>query len=403
MIYQSPDRTRDHQDGPRARSARQPGVHRANRTSRIRPSRGGSLFAGAIAVAVVSAAAGSTIALTIHPYDSAVQVNAGLVDSAIAQRAATLPATSVDQVAAEVLPSVVTLLTTDGNQAEQGSGIVLTADGLILTNRHVVQIPGAGADQVPSTLVTLSDGRTASLRVVSTDPLTDIAVVRAQGISGLTPITFGSSADLRVGQQVVAVGSPLGLQGTVTDGIISALHRPVSASAGTDGQGTVLEAIQTDAAMNPGNSGGALVDMNGKLIGVNSAIASIGGQSPDAQSGSIGVGFAIPADQAKRIVDELIATGKASHASLGVQLSSDAGTRGAVVTEVTTDGPAATAGLSNGALITKVDNSVIGGPEALLAVVGSKAPGDYVTLTYVDGSGTTQITQVTLGTDQDQQ
>ena len=131
-------------------------------------------------------------------------------------------------------------------------------------------------------------------------------MVRVQGISGLTPISLGSSANLRVGQPVMAVGSPLGLEGTVTTGIVSALNRPVSTTGETSNQNTVLDAIQTDAAINPGNSGGALVNMSGQLVGVNSAIATLGGDSPDAQSGSIGLGFAIPVDQAKRIADELI-------------------------------------------------------------------------------------------------
>ena len=173
--------------------------------------------------------------------------------------------------------------------------------------------------------VTFADGRTAPFTVVGTDPSDDIAVVQAQGVSGLTPIALGSSKDLKVGQNVVAIGSPLGLEGTVTTGIISALDRPVATGDESTGQNSVMNAIQTDAAINPGNSGGALVNMNGELIGVNSAIASLGGggaqDSAGAQSGSIGLGFAIPSDQAKRIADELISTGTATHASLGVQLS----------------------------------------------------------------------------------
>jgi putative serine protease PepD len=248
--------------------------------------------------------------------------------------------------------------------------------------------------------VAFSDGQTVPFTVVGTDPAGDIAVVRAQGISGLTPITLGSSADVKVGQDVVAIGSPLGLQGTVTTGIISALDRPVSAGGDSSGQHTVLDAIQTDAAINPGNSGGALVNMNGELIGVNSAIAILGGgeqSSPEAQSGSIGLGFAIPADQATRIADELISTGTATHGSLGVQLSNDTTARGASIAEVVDGSPAAAAGLPSGAVVTKVDERVIDGPEALVAAVRSKAPGDTVTLRYLDESGAAQTTQVTLG------
>jgi putative serine protease PepD len=236
--------------------------------------------------------------------------------------------------------------------------------------------------------------------VVGTDPDDDIAVVRAQGVSGLTPITMGSSKDLKVGQNVVAVGSPLGLEGTVTTGIISALDRPVSSGDGSTGQHSVMNAIQTDAAINPGNSGGALVNMNGELVGVNSAIASMGGGGPEssgAQSGSIGLGFAIPADQAKRIADQLVSNGHVTHASLGVQLTQDPGAHGAAVADVVADGPAAAAGLPSGVVITKVDDRPIDGADALVAAVRSKAPGDNVTLTYTDASGAPQTVQVMLG------
>lgn len=376
----------------------------SNRSAqRQKLSHTGRLFAGVVTVAVVSAAVGGAAAVAIHPLDSVTARNPTLLGSNTSHSAASLPAGSVDQVAAKVVPSVVTLQTVIGNQSEQGSGIILTPDGLILTNRHVVTVPDGGAAAAPRTTATFNDGRIAPFSVVGTDPATDIAVVRAQAISGLTPITLGSSANLRVGQQVVAVGSPLGLEGTVTKGIISALHRPVSAIAGTIDQSTVLDEIQTDAAINPGNSGGALANMNGELIAVNSAIATMGGQSPDAQSGSIGLGFAMPIDQAKRIADELTATGKASHASLGVRASSDANTRGATISDVTDGGPAAVAGLPNGAVITKVDDRVIDSADALFATLGSKAPGERVTLSYVDPVGATQSTQVTLGTVQDQQ
>jgi putative serine protease PepD len=249
--------------------------------------------------------------------------------------------------------------------------------------------------------VTFSNGQTVPFTVVGTDPAGDLAVVRAQGVSGLTPITMGSSKDVKVGQQVVAIGSPLGLQGTVTSGIVSALNRPVAAGDEPGGNVTVLDAIQTDAAINPGNSGGALVNMNGELIGVNSAIASMGGSdagSGGGQSGSIGLGFAIPADQAKRIADELVSTGTATHGSLGVQLSTDATKgSGAAIAQVVDGGPAAAAGLPSSAVITKIDGQVIDGPEALVAAVRSRAPGDQVSVTYLDDSGAPQTMQVTLG------
>jgi putative serine protease PepD len=389
-------------------------------------SRAGVVIIGAAAVAVVSGGVGAMVMAT-QPDGPAALRAAIPAASAPSQPVAALPVGSVEQVAAKVMPSVVKLQIDLGRGSEEGSGIVLSSDGLILTNNHVVAAVnsaagGQGANaqsglgglgdqdspggQVPSTqgvqaaTATFSDGRTAPFTVVGTDPSDDIAVVRVQGVSGLTPIALGSSKDLKVGQDVVAIGSPLGLEGTVTTGIISALDRPVATGDETTGQNSVMNAIQTDAAINPGNSGGALVNMNGELIGVNSAIASLGGGeqgSPGAQGGSIGLGFAIPADQAKRIANELISTGTATHASLGVQLSNDPGAHGASIAEVTSGGPAASAGLPGGVVVTKVDDQVIGSADALVAAVRSKAPGDNVTVTYVDSAGAPQTVQVTLG------
>lgn len=304
---------------------------------------------------------------------------------------------SVEEVAAKVAPSVVQLSVTQGDRGGEGSGIVLSEDGLILTNNHVV----AAAAEAPGDVtakIRFSDGRSVPFSVVGTDPTGDLAVVRAEGVSDLTPIAIGSSKDVRVGERVVAIGSPLGLEGTVTSGIISALNRPVAASDGSDSAVSVIDALQTDAAINPGNSGGALVNMRGELIGVNSAIASLGGgsSSAGAQAGSIGLGFAIPSDQAKRIADELVSTGSASHGSLGVQLS-DRPSAGATIADVLEGGPAARALLPAGAVVTKVDDQLIDGPEALVAAIRSRAPGDTVSLTYLDGAGDTQVAKVTLG------
>jgi putative serine protease PepD len=319
--------------------------------------------------------------------------------AAPSEPAASLPAGSVEQVAAKVVPSVVKLETDMGKQSEEGSGIILSNDGLILTNNHVVAAAngGPGAPAGVQTKVTFANGATTTFKVVGTDPSSDIAVVQAAGATGLTPITLGSSGNLRVGQDVVAIGSPLGLEGTVTTGIVSALNRPVAAGGDAQNQNTVLDAIQTDAAINPGNSGGALVNMNGELVGVNSAIATLGGDSGQSQSGSIGLGFAIPVDQAKRIADELIQSGTASHASLGVQVGNDAGVDGAKIVDVTAGGAAASAGLPSGAVVTKVDDRVIGSADALVAAVRSRAPGEKVTLTYLDTSGKPQTVDVTLG------
>jgi putative serine protease PepD len=396
-------------------------------------SRAGALTVGAVAVAVVSAGIGGAAASVIAHHGTLSSIADGAMPGGATpgMPASNAPLGSVEQVAAKVVPSVVMLETNIGRASEEGSGIVLSSDGLILTNNHVVasaagkapaphtrpnpehqgppdEDPGAPApdpDQgppppgngKPKTTATFSDGRTAEFTVVGTDPTTDIAVVRVQGMSGLTPISLGSSANLHVGQPVMAVGSPLGLSGTVTTGIVSALNRPVSTTGETGNQNTVLDAIQTDAAINPGNSGGALVNMSGQLVGVNSAIATLGGDSPDAQSGSIGLGFAIPVDQAKRIADELISSGTAAHASLGVQVTNDKDTPGAKVVEVVPNGAAAAAGLPGGVVVTKVDDRTVNSADALVAAVRSKAPGDKVMLTFKDPSGETKKVQVTLG------
>ncbi|MGI9161710.1 MAG: S1C family serine protease [Mycobacterium sp.] len=402
-------------------------------------SRGIALATGALAISVVSAGIGGMVATAVQPNGPTTTTITTAAQPGRNVPTANIPIGSVEQVAARVLPSVVKLETKMGRQSEEGSGIVLSADGLILTNNHVVAAAKVGPDTAPkapgplsplpgrpsvpgapgvpptpgapvppggpgdptgaamTTVVTFSDGNTAPFTVVGTDPASDIAVVRAQGVSGLTPITLGSSSSLRVGQDVVAIGSPLGLEGTVTTGIVSALNRPVAAGGDANNQNTVLDAIQTDAAINPGNSGGALVNMAGELVGVNSAIATLGGDSPEAQSGSIGLGFAIPVDQAKRIADELISKGSAAHASLGVQVSNDVTTHGAKIVEVVKGGAASNAGLPSGVVVTKVDDRVIGSANALVAAVRSRPPGDKLTLTYLDAAGAPQTVQVTLG------
>ncbi|CAN5480119.1 trypsin-like peptidase domain-containing protein [soil metagenome] len=401
-------------------------------------SRGIALTAGALAVAVVSAGIGGGVVLLAQPEGSSTRSAIPELGAPQSVPAANVPPGSVEQVAAKVVPSVVKLETDIGRANEEGSGIILSSDGLILTNAHVVSAangdlpsppsspsgpagpllplplpsgpsaptgpdspagPGAAADPgaKPVTTVTFADGNTTTFSIVGIDPASDIAVVRAKGASGLTPIALGSSANLRVGQDVVAIGSPLGLEGTVTTGIVSALNRPVSTAGDSSNQNTVLDAIQTDAAINPGNSGGALVNMNGELVGINSAIATLGGDSAGSQSGSIGLGFAIPVDQAKRIADELISTGTATHASLGVQVSNDNTTHGAKIVEVTQGGAAAGAGLPSGVVVTKVDDRTIASADALVAAVRSRAPGDKVTLTYLDPSGNPKSVEVTLG------
>ncbi|MCG5430988.1 trypsin-like peptidase domain-containing protein [Mycobacterium sp. MYCO198283] len=361
-------------------------------------SRAGALTAGAVALALVSGGIGGGVALLAQPDRPTTTTTLGAPATPGVPAAAAAPQGSVEQVAAKVVPSVVKLEIVTGRAMSEGSGVVLSADGLILTNNHVIDAANTRTTGGrPETTVSFHDGRTAPFEVVGADPATDIAVVRAQNVSGLTPIALGSSANVRVGQQVVAVGSPLGLDGTVTSGIVSALNRPVSSAGNSRDQNTVLDAIQTDAAINPGNSGGPLVNMNGELIGINTAIAALGGDSPESQGGNIGLGFAIPVDQAKRIAEQLISTGKATHASLGVQVANDVSVNGARIAEVVGGGAAAAAGLPTGVVVTKVDDRTITSSQALVAAVRSRAPGDKVTLTYRDDSGAEKTVEVTLG------
>jgi len=315
------------------------------------------------------------------------------------QSASNAPAGSVQQVANKILPSVVSITIATSEGSGNGSGIVLSSDGLILTNNHVVA-SAAQAGSGGNLTVTFSNGKNAKAEVVGVDPTTDLAVIRAGGVSGLTPAQLGSSSALSVGQNVVAIGSPLGLSGTVTSGIVSALDRPVRAGDSASSN-TVIDAIQTDAAINPGNSGGALVNMAGQVVGINSAIATLGA-SMGGQSGSIGVGFAIPINQARPIAQELIKNGKAEHAQLGVTVSpatsSSGVTEGAAIRSVTAGGAAADAGIKSGDVITKVGDRTVTDADALIAAVRSHRPGAKVTLTYVRGN-TTDTTTATLGTD----
>jgi len=338
--------------------------------------------------------------------------------STSASSAADVPAApangNVEQVAAAVLPSVVKINVSGQNESGSGSGIVLSKDGDILTNNHVVAVAGNDG----SITVNFNDGSTARAEVVGTDPVTDIAVIKAQGVKDLTPAKIGSSGSLRVGQSVIAVGSPYGLNATVTSGIVSALNRPVSVSTaeqqqqdpfGLDpfgqaqqqqGQDTTYPAIQTDAAINPGNSGGPLVDLAGRVVGINSSIRT-SSSSLSGQGGSIGLGFAIPIDEVMPIVQQLLDHEAPTHARLGVTVSDTRGgslQQGALVREVDPTAAGRAAGLRSGDVITKVDNQVIADSEALVATIRGHRPGDKVTLTYVR-CGQAHTTTATLGSD----
>ena len=308
------------------------------------------------------------------------------------------PQGSVEAVAAKVLPSVVKIDVSGAQGSGSGSGIILSSDGEILTNNHVVALAGDGG----SLVVELNDGSDAKAEVLGTDPLTDTAVIKAQGVSGLTPATIGKSSDLKVGQSVVAIGSPFGLDSTVTSGIVSALNRPVNVGTDSQNNATTYPAIQTDAAINPGNSGGALVDLAGNVVGINSSIRTA--SATGGEAGSIGLGFAIPMDEVMPIVDQMTKGETPTHARLGIQVSdatSGAGaqiTDGAEVQDVTAGSTAADAGLAKGDVITKVDDQPIASADSLVATIRSYRPGDQVTVTYVH-DGDTKTVSLTLDSD----
>ncbi|MEV0231362.1 trypsin-like peptidase domain-containing protein [Nonomuraea sp. NPDC050786] len=304
---------------------------------------------------------------------------------------------TIAQVAAKVQPSVVMIQ----GQTGEGSGVVLSEDGLILTNNHVVEGANQGGGQMT---VKFNDGKTAKATVVGTDPATDLAVIRAEGVSGLTKATLGDSDIVKVGDPVLAIGSPLGLDGSVTAGIVSALDRTLTVGGEqrqqippgwgleqqSQGSGTTTigGAIQTDASINPGNSGGALVNAAGELIGINTAIAS------DAAGG--GVGFAIPVNTAKQVAEQLISNGKVSHAFLGVSVTDATGdVPGALIRQVTEGSPAAKAGLQQGDLITSIGGKAVDGGDTVVGQVRGFKPGQQVKITYMRDGKTHDVT-VTL-------
>ncbi len=305
--------------------------------------------------------------------------------------------------AAAVSPSVVSITVETASSGAQGSGVVIDDKGHVLTNNHVVAGAGNGANLT----VTLNDGRTYTAKVAGTDPSTDLAVITLDSPpKDLKPIAIGNSADLKVGDPVMAIGNPLGLAGTVTTGIVSALNRPVTTSSSesqspfdqSGSQPVVTNAIQTSAAINPGNSGGALVNASGQLVGINSSIATLGG-SQGSQSGSIGIGFAIPVNEATMIGQQLIKDGSAQHSYLGVSLrdgrasDGNATRAGAQIVRVYPGTPAAAAGLKEGDVVIAVDGDQVDSTLSLIGSVRERAVGQHVTLTVVRGGK-----QVKVGT-----
>ncbi|MEY4347742.1 MAG: hypothetical protein RIS43_161 [Actinomycetota bacterium] len=295
------------------------------------------------------------------------------------------PAGSIAAIAAAVKDSVVSISVQSAMSAGTGSGWIVDSRGYIVTNNHVI----ADAANGGSITVSFADGQSVAAKIVGRNSAYDLAVIKVD-VSGLKALPLGNSNNIVVGDSVVAIGSPLGLQGTVTSGIISAMDRPVT--AGGSGELAYFNGLQTDAAINPGNSGGPLVNAAGEVIGVNSAIATMGG-SMGGQSGSIGLGFAIPINTAKRIVQEIINTGTSTMPIIGVQLDLNSTQDGALIADVHAGGPASKAGIGNGTLITAIDGVKVHDSVGLIVRIRAKAPGEVVTLTSESGS----TFSVTLG------
>jgi putative serine protease PepD len=359
-----------------------------------------ALVAGAVLLALVSGGVGGGIGTYLER-------NGGIGTVELPQAGkepAGRDADSVAGIAGRALPSVVTLHVSGAGEQGTGTGFVLDTRGHILTNNHVVRAAGSAGEIT----VTFNGGETAQAELVGRDSGYDLAVVKVKGVRGLTPLPLGNSDNVQVGDPVVAIGAPFDLAGTVTSGIISAKQRPITAGGekGDAGDVSYVDALQTDAPINPGNSGGPLLDAEARVIGINSAIRSAdsGSELDGGQAGSIGLGFAIPINQGKRVAEELINTGKATHPVIGITLDMGYTGDGArVATEgseggppVTVGGPGAKAGLKAGDVITEVDGQRVHSGEELIVKTRARRPGDRLELT-VERAGKERTVALVLG------
>ncbi|MFX4272602.1 trypsin-like peptidase domain-containing protein [Propionibacteriaceae bacterium Y1685] len=298
---------------------------------------------------------------------------------------------SVTAVAEKMLPSTVMIRVKASNGTSTGSGFVLDAEGRIMTNNHVIDLATQGGDMT----VEFHDGSQVAAELVGRSPSYDIGIIQVdpQEVAELVPSELGDSEAMKVGDPVVAIGSPLGLNGTVTEGIVSAKERPVS--VGSEDNPSYINALQTDASINPGNSGGPLIDAAGRVIGVNSAILTIGG-SEGQRSGSVGLGFAIPIKEARAVGEEIIATGQATSPTIGAVVKPEGDGRGARIDSFSSGSPAQEAGLQEGDVVTAVDDRPVADHVELIVAIRSHRPGDVVTLHHTR-NGVPAETQVTLG------
>ncbi|MFI7323474.1 S1C family serine protease [Streptomyces rubiginosohelvolus] len=373
-----------------------PGPPEGAEPGRKKKRRGGA-FVGVLLLALVASGIGGGVGAYIERNGGLTTVELPQAGRDNGDRAPD----SVAGIAASALPSVVTLHVSGTAESGTGTGFVLDGQGHILTNNHVVAPAGSSGDIT----VTFSTGETASAELVGKDSGYDLAVVRVRGVSGLKPLPLGNSDNVRVGDPVVAIGAPFDLSNTVTSGIISAKQRPITAG-GEKGDGSdvsYVDALQTDAPINPGNSGGPLVDSRAHVIGINSAIRAAdsgGGPESGGQSGSIGLGFAIPINQGKRVAEELISTGKATHPVIGVTLDMKYTGDGAKVgtkeaeggPAVAKDGPADKAGIKSGDVITQVEGQRVHSGEELIVKIRAHRPGDDLDLKLTRGGEERTVT-----------
>ncbi|MFH9653690.1 S1C family serine protease [Streptomyces anulatus] len=365
--------------------------------------RGSGLVAAVAVAALVAGGIGGALGFwAADRNDSGSSGSSTTVSASDTPRDLKRPAGTVAGVAAKALPSVVTIDAQGGEgEGGTGTGFVYDKEGHILTNNHVV----ASAAESGELSATFSDGKKYAAEVVGRAQGYDVAVLKLKNPpAGLAPLPLGNSEGVAVGDSTIAIGAPFGLSNTVTTGIISAKNRPVASGDGSSNKNSYMSALQTDASINPGNSGGPLLDATGAVIGINSAIQSTGGGLGQSQAGSIGLGFAIPINQAKNVAEQLIKTGKPVYPVIGATVTMEEKTGGAAISSegaggtpaVTPNGPAAKAGLKAGDVITKFNDTVIDSGPTLIGEIWTRKPGEKVTLTY-ERDGRTATAEVTLG------
>ncbi len=357
--------------------------------------RGLGIAAAVIATALVAGGAGGVIGARTSNGGSLLDPSASLGSSGSTAPTVDRAPGSVAAIAAQVLKSTVSIAVASGSSSGTGSGVVIRSDGYVLTNNHVVASAADGAGRI--TVTNNSSGTELEAEIVGLDPDTDLAVLKVRGGGQLEPATLGQSASLVVGDPVIAVGSPLGLEGTVTTGIVSALNRSPAVPGENGGRTFLANAIQTDAAINPGNSGGALVDSKGEVIGINSAIATLGGSG--GESGSIGIGFAIPIDEARSIAEEIIQTGRVTHPAIGVEAATvtDGSSRvGARISAVAPGSSAERAGLRSGDVLVAVEGTPVTSVDELIVAIREHKVGEKIKITYLRDGSDRRTTTATL-------